>query len=179
MAKKEKKEKKQSKKEEKKECKAFTLIELLVVIAIIGILAAITLVALSDARARARDSRRLSDIRQLQTALEMYYLDQNGYPPVDDNGPIGGQCLDKNGFEDSCAAGATTYMAITPTNPKPQGDGDCPEQDYIYSSFGGTVYRIFYCLGEKAGDVQKGSHCAGPEGIDVSQPGQNETVCSY
>jgi general secretion pathway protein G len=63
--------------------KGFTLIELLVVVAIIGVLATIVLSSLSDARARARDANRLADIRTIQTALEVYYLDNGKYPTTD------------------------------------------------------------------------------------------------
>lgn len=59
---------------------AFTLIELLVVIAIIGLLASIVLVALSNARQKARIAKRMADLKSVQTALELYYNDYNTYP---------------------------------------------------------------------------------------------------
>jgi prepilin-type N-terminal cleavage/methylation domain-containing protein len=62
--------------------KGFTLIELLVVVAIIGILATVVLSSLGSARTRARDARRVSEMKNLETALEMYYLDYNQYPPM-------------------------------------------------------------------------------------------------
>lgn len=59
--------------------KGFTLIELLVVIAIIGILATIVMVSLNTARQKARDSRRISDARQVQLAEQMYYDNNTSY----------------------------------------------------------------------------------------------------
>lgn len=51
----------------------FTLIELLVVIAIIGVLASIVLASLNSARVKARNARRITDIKQIQLAMELYY----------------------------------------------------------------------------------------------------------
>jgi len=60
--------------------KGFTLIELLVVIAIIGILSSVVLASLNSARQKARDAKRLSNLTQIRTALEMYYNDNGQYP---------------------------------------------------------------------------------------------------
>lgn len=64
--------------------KGFTLIELLVVIAIIGVLASIVLASLNNARKKARDVRRITDIKQLQLALELYFdgVGSSKYPPA-------------------------------------------------------------------------------------------------
>lgn len=60
--------------------KGFTLIELLVVIAIIGILATIGLVSFISAQARSRDAKRKSDLKEVSSALELFYSDYGRYP---------------------------------------------------------------------------------------------------
>jgi prepilin-type N-terminal cleavage/methylation domain-containing protein len=72
----------------KKKKYGFTLIELLVVIAIIGILATIIMVSLNNARIKARDARRMSDMNSINKAMSLYYeLNDASYytpgnPPV-------------------------------------------------------------------------------------------------
>ena len=58
----------------------FTLIELLVVIAIIGILSSVVLASLNSARKKGRDARRVSDVKQIQLALELYYDANQSFP---------------------------------------------------------------------------------------------------
>ena len=61
--------------------KKFTLIELLVVIAMIAILAAMLLPALQSARARARATSCINNLKSLGTSMTMYAESYRGYAP--------------------------------------------------------------------------------------------------
>ncbi len=60
---------------------SFTLIELLIVVAIIGILAAIAVPNFLNARLKATVSRVQAEMRSVDSAYQMYFMDQNAWPP--------------------------------------------------------------------------------------------------
>ena len=55
------------------------------VIAIIGILYSVVLASINSTRAKARDANRISDIKQIQIALELYRETNGTYPIVKDS----------------------------------------------------------------------------------------------
>ena len=64
----------------RKKLRGFTLIELLVVVAIIGVLSSVVLASLNSARVKSRDARRISDFKQIQIAMELFYDQAGKYP---------------------------------------------------------------------------------------------------
>jgi len=111
--------------------KGFTLIELLVVIAIIGLLASIVLASLNTARVKARDVRRMADLKQIQTALEMYYGDK-GYYPSSSNSWL----YSCNSSWDVLQTALALYIPNLPKDPlnKPPCGG--PWNDYYTYAYG-------------------------------------------
>lgn len=60
--------------------RGFTIVELLIVIVVIGILAAITIVAFNGVQKQARDTERISEVKAMQKAIEMYRVEKGEYP---------------------------------------------------------------------------------------------------
>jgi general secretion pathway protein G len=138
-----------------KQKKAFTLIELLVVIAIIGILATLAVVALQQARSRARDSKRLADVKQMQTALELFFNEHNRYPTEEEwnSGQIAGV--------------SDIYMQAIPAAPA-VADGSCTgdQNSYTYQPQNNNrTYLLSFCLGKDANNLDSGPKCLTPGGV--------------
>jgi prepilin-type N-terminal cleavage/methylation domain-containing protein len=66
--------------------KAFTLVELLTVVAIIAILTSVSVLGLQEVRKKAQDTKRLSDISEMQIALETYKSVNSKYPDAGTQG---------------------------------------------------------------------------------------------
>ncbi len=101
----------------KNRTRGFTLIELLVVIAIIGILSSVVLASLSTARQKARDATRISDIKNVQLALELYYDGTQSYPK-NAAAATADTAVDIDAANNTSAALVPTYIPKMPLDPQ-------------------------------------------------------------
>lgn len=151
--------------------RGFTLIELLVTVGIIGILATITVASLSSTQKRARDARRLSDIKQIQNILQIYFNDKDKYP--DSGGSslvLGGSAGSYSVLCDSVAGfqidktGCGTIL-MDPVFGDPQS-GPGSIQEYKYKSADDlSDYTIKFTYEAGAGGNQAGDRTATKAGI--------------
>jgi len=121
--------------------KGFTLVELLVVIAVVASVLAVVFPNFVGARQRARDTQRKNDLKQIQSSMELYKLDQN--PPAY---PTGGGFLSSCGScwssEDNCSG--NIYMRKVPCDPSAGTNSP-----YLYatpSPYDSLKYTISACL---------------------------------
>jgi prepilin-type N-terminal cleavage/methylation domain-containing protein len=133
--------------------KGFTLIELLVVIGIIGVLASFAAVAFSSTRMRTRDSQRVAYVKQINDALDLYYLHNGLYPTI----ITAGQTLAANG---------TVYLNPVPTNPAPKTDGGCVNQNFTYTVMPENKnYELRFCLGAATSTFSSGINVCSAGGV--------------
>lgn len=122
--------------------KGFTLVEILITVAIIGVLVSITIIATTNVRMKARDTKRISDANAIVNALQAYYDSNKTYPAV----LIPGEPIASNGL---------TFLNKVPSNPLPRTDGGCSGTDYTYLKTS-AGYKLTFCIGADNGDYPKG-----------------------
>ncbi len=113
-----------------RETKTSILLTIIISIIVALIMFSIVLVSLGGARLKAKDARRKADIRMLQTALELFYADNNKYP-------ITSNIEDLN-------ESLSNYLESIPIDPSNKD-----EFKYSYESADGRNYKITYTLEEK------------------------------
>lgn len=134
--------------------RGFTLIELLVVIAIIGILSSIVLASLNSARQKGRDARRISDIKQLQLANELFY--------------------DANGQYASTTAGLVQggYIAAIPVDPQTNAG-------YLYTGLQGSATGASTCASYHIGaTLEQTGHSVLSSDADLPALTDGSSVCT-
>jgi prepilin-type N-terminal cleavage/methylation domain-containing protein len=101
--------------------KGFTIVELLIVIVVIGILALLVITTYSGIQAKARNSKRQTDVQSIQTQLEAFFS-QNGYYPnlgdMNDSTWLNTnmKSLDQNALIDPSNPTNSKTLADTPTD---------------------------------------------------------------
>lgn len=108
--------------------RGFTLVELMIVITIIAILATIATVSFTRVQKQARDTKRKAEVKNLQTALQAYYVEKIAYPVIS-TPTISSTAL---------TALEPTYISDVPTAPSGTTGTNA---DYMYIS-DGTIYGV-------------------------------------
>lgn len=162
-----------------KNTKGFSLIELLVVIAIIGLLSTLAVVSLNNARMKARDTRRLGDMKSIKLALDMYY-DLNGVYPGgthsygEASATCGGWDSSKEDMDGDGKAFIEPLVDVGLLTATPSDPNDVP-------SFGCGNYNYYlYGAGDYGCDSNRGAYYVlgvvdleGTAGAHANSPGWN------
>lgn len=162
------------------ESKGFTLVEILIVIMIMGVLISVIVVNFAEARRKARDGRRKADLRQLQSALEMYKADystrtQPTYPYLRYGaaGPVG-PSTNPPGYQFLAELQTYGYVSSLPKDPS---SPDYSKYYYIYRSLDGVTYLLCAYL-ENASDPDITANCGGFN-IRCGPCADNSCMCNY
>ena len=109
----------------------FTLIELIVVIVIIATLIGVSMPAINNARMKARDGRRVGELREIETALRLYSQSHSGNFPVCDSG-------------EKISASSTLITALLPLYLMAQPEDPRPEffAYYYKTDPNGTFFKL-------------------------------------
>lgn len=141
---------------------AFTLVELLVVIAIIGLLSTVAVISLNSARMKARDTKRIADLKQIRLALSMYYNDNGFYPPPSGTAWDFNTYTYSNNWDSSFVSALASYLSPLPKDPlnsscAPWSETPC--YNYAYGNVGRYTYPKTYDLAARLEDPNHPERC--------------------
>lgn len=140
----------------------------------IGVLALIAFLSVRTARASLRDAVRLSDVRDIQLGLELYFNDASAYPAVGEVTPLGTistSCLSQSGFRANCSPSQeTVYTRVISATPSAglRRQVSCGNVRNAYCYTGSSEsYAIQFELERNNAvlGVARGINCATPSGI--------------
>lgn len=134
----------------------------------------------SGEREKSRDAKRIADVKQMQTAFEMYFNDNNGYPVTNEAVAIGEGNFAKlcmNGFfasnDKKCQSAIINQF---PISPEPNGS------KYIYVSSDKNSYELTFSLEYGVGEYKAGKLIASQTGIkqiETFSPQKTETIYQF
>lgn len=99
----------------------------------------------------ARDKKRISDIKQIQTALELYFMDNNTYPEIVNSG-------------ESLSSDSAVYMKSVPYYLEAENIECADFKNYEYELKSAYEYFLSYCLEGGFNEVGAGVKVATPSG---------------
>lgn len=151
----------------------------MVTIAIIGILSTVTYTSFSQAQKKSRMAKRVSDLKQMQVALEYYYAVNKSYP--NSGGAWVTECVEFNGTGNNVIPGlAPNYISKIPVDPKSApvlntspvyrpAWQDC----YLYMSYNGIDYAF---LDHSVSEFSQADYAKQPELIDPARDGGSNSA---
>ena len=139
----------------------YKIVEVLLVVTVTGASITLSSTMLNSARAKNRDTQRVTEIDKIQSALEMYYLDHASYPDGDNIilGKDNGSCLNFSGWQ-TTGCSEPYIDAIKP-------DPDSESTGYVYSNDGQHSYEIVFELEKGVNRLSAGT-CRAVPGPKIS-----------
>jgi type II secretory pathway pseudopilin PulG len=129
----------------------FFRIEAAILIVVLVIAALVLGLSFLSAKTEARDKKRVIDITQIQTALNVYFTENGFYPATTSNG---------------IPDGIKTYLDFWPTPPGADGGCSAEQNNYTYvQKEQGANYLLTFCLGRGVNALPKGYQAVSAEKV--------------
>ncbi len=150
--------------------KGFTFIELLVAISIVGVLMTIVVAGASATRKSARVAQRVSDMKKVQSALDLYYANNKSYPSTGGSASWHSTCSTWGSYTSSNVIPGLVpdYLSIMPNDPQTAtgSNYNC----YLYTSNGIDYAFLDHDVTELGNGSSGATYSKYPELMDPTRP---------